>query len=188
MYYAGAAAENLTSQKYNNLLSSYVFEPFGIETLGPWGPTAHLVLRDDIAKRLIDASRDKTTGFFSQRISIAIQRGNAASVLGTSFCSPIISTILSLVLSCKKKKQFESIYFKICLYIIQILIEVLIMYYITTHVGKEAFRQKIQAQLNKLPSLEIYYIQNIIRNLLQHFHTRVPSTFDSKRAIWSIFK
>ena len=60
-----------------------MFEPFGVETLGPWGPSAHQVFKD-IAKRLVDASRDQRAGLFlGQRISIAIQRGNAASVLGT---------------------------------------------------------------------------------------------------------
>jgi hypothetical protein len=37
-----------------------------------------------IAKRLVDVSRDQKAGsFFAQRISIAIQRGNAASLLDT---------------------------------------------------------------------------------------------------------
>jgi len=80
---AAAGAENLKRRKYFNLIGSYMFEPFGVETLGPWGPSAHLVFRD-IAKRLVDSSRDQRAGlFFGQRISIAIQRGNAASLLGT---------------------------------------------------------------------------------------------------------
>jgi len=38
----------------------------------------------EIARRLIDASHDQRAGFyFAQRISIAIQLGNAASLLGT---------------------------------------------------------------------------------------------------------
>ena len=38
----------------------------------------------EITKRLIDASRDQKAGLFlGQRISIAIQRGNAASLLDT---------------------------------------------------------------------------------------------------------
>ena len=61
----------------------YVIEQYGVETLGPWGPSAHLVFRD-IAKRLVDSSRDQRAGLFlGQRIGIAIQRGNAASLLGT---------------------------------------------------------------------------------------------------------
>ncbi|KAJ8727191.1 hypothetical protein PYW08_015588 [Mythimna loreyi] len=80
---AAASAENLKRRKYNNLIGSYMFEPFGVETLGPWGPSAHRVVRD-ISKQLVDSSRDQRAGlYFCQRISIAIQRGNAASVLGT---------------------------------------------------------------------------------------------------------
>ena len=60
-----------------------MFEPFGVETLGPFGPSAHLIFCE-ISKRLVDASRVQRAGlFFGQRISIAIQRGNAASLLGT---------------------------------------------------------------------------------------------------------
>ncbi|PZC80794.1 hypothetical protein B5X24_HaOG213781 [Helicoverpa armigera] len=36
------------------------------------------------AKRLVDASRDQKAGYYlGQRISMAIQRGNATSLLGT---------------------------------------------------------------------------------------------------------
>ena len=76
-------AENLKRRKYNNLLGSYMFETFRVETLGSWGPSVHLVFRG-IAKRLVESSRDQRAGLFlGRRISIAIQRGNAASLLGT---------------------------------------------------------------------------------------------------------
>ena len=71
---AATGAEKLKRRKYNNLLESYV---------RPWGPSAHLVFRD-IAKRLVDSSRDQRPGLFlGQRISIAIHRDNAASLLST---------------------------------------------------------------------------------------------------------
>ena len=80
---AAASAETLKRRKYSNLVGDYVFEPFGVETLGPWGPSTRFFYRE-ISKRLIDASRDQKAGLFlGQRISIAIQRGNAASLLGT---------------------------------------------------------------------------------------------------------
>ena len=68
----------------SNLISIYVYEPFSVETLGPWGPSTYLVFRN-ISKRSVNDSRHQRTGlFFSQRISIVIQhRGNAASLLGT---------------------------------------------------------------------------------------------------------
>ena len=80
---AAAAAEDLKRRKYSTLVGNYTFEPFGVETLGPWGPSAHLLYKD-IAKRLADTSGDPRAGFyFGQKVSIAIQRGNAASLLGT---------------------------------------------------------------------------------------------------------
>lgn len=83
---AGAAAnnaENLKRHKYSVISSTYIFEPFGVETLGPWGHRAHHLFRE-ISKRLVEATRDpRAGGYLAQRISLAIQRGNAASILGT---------------------------------------------------------------------------------------------------------
>ena len=80
---AASQAEDLKRRKYSSLIGNYMFEPFGVETLGPWGPSAH-ALAKEISKRLVDTSRDPRAGFyFAQRLSIAIQRGNAASLLGT---------------------------------------------------------------------------------------------------------
>ncbi|KAJ0176783.1 hypothetical protein K1T71_007962 [Dendrolimus kikuchii] len=80
---AGAAAarqEDLKRRKYASVGSGYIFAAFGVETLGPWGPEAHRLYRD-LSKRLIDVSRNQNAGlYFGQRISVAIQRGNAASV------------------------------------------------------------------------------------------------------------
>lgn len=83
---AGAAAseaEIFKRRKYAALGGSYVFAAFGVETLGPWGPNARRLYKE-ISTRLIEASGDQRAGhYFAQRISIAIQRGNAASLLGT---------------------------------------------------------------------------------------------------------
>ncbi|XP_028156297.1 uncharacterized protein LOC114349906 [Ostrinia furnacalis] len=77
---AAASAESLKRRKYVGLSSTYMFEPFGVETLGPWGPSAHRLYRE-LAKRLIDCTGDRRAGaFLGQRISLAIQRGNAASI------------------------------------------------------------------------------------------------------------
>ena len=90
---AGAAAESaeiLKRNKYKSLGREYHFVPFGVETLGPWGPSAHKFF-GEIAKRLVDVTGDRRAGgFLAQRISIAIQRGNAASILGTMPQGPIL--------------------------------------------------------------------------------------------------
>lgn len=83
---AGAAAdsaEDLKRRKYAGLDRAYLFAPLGVETLGPWGTEAKRVFKI-LSGRLIEATRDPRAGeYLAQRISIAIQRGNAASVLGT---------------------------------------------------------------------------------------------------------
>lgn len=83
---AGAAAaqqECLKRRKYACLGSGYIFAAFAVETLGPWGPEAHHLFKE-VSRRLVEASRDRRAGtYLAQRISIAIQRGNAASLLGT---------------------------------------------------------------------------------------------------------
>lgn len=82
---AAEAAENSKHLKYDNISSAYYFfKAFGVETLGPWGPDAHYLF-GQISKKLKDKTNDPRAGsFLAQRISIAIQRGNAASILGTA--------------------------------------------------------------------------------------------------------
>lgn len=80
---AAASAECLKRRKYAGISDTYMFEPFGVETLGPWGPSAHLLFRE-LTKRLLESSRDQKAGLYlGQRISLAIQRGNVTSILGT---------------------------------------------------------------------------------------------------------
>ena len=83
---AGAAAdarEHQKTLKYSCLGTQYEFFPFGVETLGPWGRSAQ-VLHKELSRRLREATGDPRAGsFLAQRISIAIQRGNAACVMGT---------------------------------------------------------------------------------------------------------
>ncbi|CAH2211188.1 jg1556 [Pararge aegeria aegeria] len=55
--------------KYENLDNSLIFVPFGVETLGPWGPEARALFKE-LSKRVIDSTGDP-------------RAGNAASILGT---------------------------------------------------------------------------------------------------------
>ena len=69
--------------KYEHLASSHFFVPFAVETSGVLGDAAE-EFAGELGRRLC-----KTTGeprsreYLLQRISIAMQRGNAAAVLGT---------------------------------------------------------------------------------------------------------
>ncbi|CAH2242924.1 jg14493 [Pararge aegeria aegeria] len=80
---AANSAEQAKRCKYENLDSSFIFVPFGVETLGPWGPEARALFKE-LSKRVIESTGDPRAGsYLGQRISLAIQRGNAASILGT---------------------------------------------------------------------------------------------------------
>ncbi|CAH2241279.1 jg3340 [Pararge aegeria aegeria] len=77
------SAEQAKRRKYENLDSSFIFVPFGVETLGPWGPEARALFKE-LSKRVIESTGDPRAGsYLGQRISLAIQRGNATSILGT---------------------------------------------------------------------------------------------------------
>lgn len=83
---AGAAASEAEARKtlkYSDFLHSHKFIPVAVETLGVWGPQATELITD-LGKRLTESTRDaRSTRFLRQRIAIAVQRGNTASVLGT---------------------------------------------------------------------------------------------------------
>ena len=82
---AAEAAEAKKRTKYNELARSgdFTLAPVAVETLGAWGPSA-LELCRDIGSRIAKCSGDtRSTEFLRQRLGIAVQKGNAAAVLGT---------------------------------------------------------------------------------------------------------
>ncbi|KAI5642071.1 hypothetical protein NE865_05763 [Phthorimaea operculella] len=83
---AGLAAEFLAKQKtekYAGLCQSYDFVPFAVETSGVWCAAARTFAKE-IGQRLKACGRDPRAGsYLVQQISLTIQRGNAASVMGT---------------------------------------------------------------------------------------------------------
>jgi hypothetical protein len=83
--------------KYSSIISSnYVFKGFAFETLGPWCKQA-IDFINVIGNRLIVESGDsKSKKFFFERISLAIQRGNVASIRGTFPDSALLSEIFVL--------------------------------------------------------------------------------------------
>jgi hypothetical protein len=97
---SGFAAEMACKRKhskYSSIISSnYVFKGLAFETLGPWCKEA-IDLINVIGNRLIAESGDsKSKKFLFERISLAIQRGNAASIRGTFPDSAILSEIFVL--------------------------------------------------------------------------------------------
>ncbi|CAH2240485.1 jg24216 [Pararge aegeria aegeria] len=79
---AATRAEQAKRRKYENLDSSFIFVRFGVEPLGPWGPVARALFKE-LSKRVIESTYRRAGSYLGQRISLAIQRGNAASILGT---------------------------------------------------------------------------------------------------------
>ena len=88
--FACSKAATNKRNKYKELESqNYLFIPFAVETLGPWcedgisfietlGNTLNLV-----------SSEPKSKLYLKQRISLAIQRGNPASVMGCFTSQPM---------------------------------------------------------------------------------------------------
>ena len=60
-----------------------IFAPVAIESLGVWGPSA-LDICAEIRSRIATKTGDpRFLSFLKQRLSVAIQRGNALAVTGT---------------------------------------------------------------------------------------------------------
>ena len=79
-----AQAEEKKRSKYLHLASDHSFTPVAIETSGVIGPQS-LVFLHELGRRLEQTTGEaKSRAYLFQRLSIAIQRGNAASVLGSS--------------------------------------------------------------------------------------------------------
>ena len=78
-----AQAEQLKRAKYAHLNMSHHFVPFVVETSGVLGEATEDFTRD-LGRRLYKATGEpRSREFLLQRISVAVQRGNAAAVLGT---------------------------------------------------------------------------------------------------------
>jgi len=80
-----AKAEHNKRSKYAELVTApeVIFSPVAIETLGTWGPSA-IDLCHEIGSRMAAITGDsRSHSFLLQRLALAVQRGNAASVAGT---------------------------------------------------------------------------------------------------------
>ena len=81
-----AVAEGLKAEKYAYLPPAYHFTPVAIETTGIFGPCTAAFLRE-LGRRIHQETGEaRSTAFLLQRLSVAVQRGNAASVLGSYYC------------------------------------------------------------------------------------------------------
>ena len=92
--YAANLAEVNKTVKYVTLRSDYVFMPFAFETFGVAGPKTRNFI-NVICKKLRDTSGCDLPGlYFKQQISLYIQRGNVASVLGTMGPGSVVAHLM----------------------------------------------------------------------------------------------
>ena len=83
---AGAVASYAEDRKDANLNPNHIFVPVVVETLGACGPKT-LRFLTDLGHCLRSVTGEMNSrNYLFQRISVAIQKGNTASILGT--CAP----------------------------------------------------------------------------------------------------
>jgi len=80
---AAATAEAAKTLKYSALAATHIFVPLAFETLGAWGVEAATFV-SELGRRMATVTGDtRETAFFRQRLSVAIQRGNAIACRGS---------------------------------------------------------------------------------------------------------
>lgn len=94
--FAGAAAvsaESIKNAKYKDTTKQYRFMPVAVETFGAWGPQGLHLIKQIGSKISKLTGESRSTSFLFQRISVAVQRGNAASIYGTFPASQALDEI-----------------------------------------------------------------------------------------------
>ena len=80
-------AEQRKRDKYEALSTEYQFVPIAIETLGPVGDEATAFFCELGRRIQAVTNQPRTMSFLWQRLSVAVQRGNAACISGTEHWS-----------------------------------------------------------------------------------------------------
>ena len=75
------SAEERKRRKYAALAEAYQFEPIAVETMGVYGESTGVIIRA-IGRRLVEVTGEpREANWFHQNLAIAIQQGNAFSIL-----------------------------------------------------------------------------------------------------------
>ena len=74
-------SESKKHSKYAYLESTHHFVPLAVETLGALGPEASSLLKEIVRRISLARGEERAHVFLLQRVAMAVQRGNAASVL-----------------------------------------------------------------------------------------------------------
>ena len=71
------------TQKYQSILQTHLFTPIAIETAGVWNSQAREFIKE-LGKRITTVTGEiKETSYIFQQVSVAIQRGNMLSFIGS---------------------------------------------------------------------------------------------------------
>ena len=76
-------AEQKKLIKYDSLAPNYDIAPVAIESLGAIGPLSRALLKD-LGRRIKESTGEaRAHEYLVQRLAVAVQRGNAVSIMGT---------------------------------------------------------------------------------------------------------
>ena len=76
-------AESRKSVKYRTLAALYSLTPIAVESMGPLGQNA-TVFFNELGRRIeATTAEPRSLQFLFQRLSVTVQRGNAACIIGT---------------------------------------------------------------------------------------------------------
>ena len=79
-----ALAEERKIAKYADLSQMHHFAPVAVETTGVFGPQTKTLIKD-LGRRIMQATGEEAaTTYLIRRLSVAAQRSNSASVMGTT--------------------------------------------------------------------------------------------------------
>ena len=75
--------EEIKLEHYEDLTSTHIVMPMAIETVGSWGQMG-LGFIKELGARVTNVTKEnRSTSYLFQAFSLAVQRGNAVSVMGT---------------------------------------------------------------------------------------------------------
>ncbi|XP_035711828.1 uncharacterized protein LOC118437132 [Folsomia candida] len=80
---AAEKAEDAKNKKCEFLQDRFLFVPVAIETIGVWGKEVLSLIKEIGSRITIVTEEKRATAFLLQRMSIAVQRGNVAAILGS---------------------------------------------------------------------------------------------------------
>ena len=69
-------------EKYRELATNYLFQPVAFDTFGPASASTVQFIKQLGRKMALSNGDDRSGDYLFQRLSLSVQRGNAAAVLG----------------------------------------------------------------------------------------------------------